>query len=87
MLRKCSSLVAGLMRSCANLGLRLLGSTTGLIMSVYVLLGTPLFMIGVRMQPMVQDTWRLVSGLFQTVYARLKGMLRTVTIRLRRKEK
>ena len=85
MLRKCYSLVAGLMQSCASLGLRLLGSITGLIMSVYVVLGTPLYMIGVRMQLMLQGTWRWVSGLCRMVYARLKGMLTTVIIRLRRR--
>ncbi len=86
MLQKCYSLVAGLMQSCASLGWRLLGSITGLIMSVYVLLGTPLFTIGVRIQPIAGDIVRWVLGLLRTPYVRLRKMLTAVIIRLQRKD-
>ena len=85
MLQKCYSLAAGLMQSCASLGSRLLGSITGLIMSVYVLLGTPLFMIGVRIQPIAGVIVRWVSRLFRTPYVQLKGILKAVIIRLQRR--
>ena len=86
MLQECYSLAAGLMQSCASLGLRLLGSITGLIMSVYVVLGTPLFMIGVRIQPIPGVIVRWVLGLLRTPYVQLKEILKAVIIRLQRKD-
>ena len=78
-------LVAGLMQSCASLVLRLSGSITALITSVCVVLGTHLYMIGVRIARMPIGIWRWVLGLCRTVYVQLKGMLTAVIIRLQRR--